>query len=133
MFATVDYHGSRFVKCQLRVDGQWRNVDLGECFETPQLLARILPDEQHLKDLATEIMRTPAWLDASVTPTQLSLAEGNDLEPLPSGSVEAVQIEVWGLRIDSSRQILTRHLIKRVSVPSNGGVDGTQMVWKGPR
>ena len=98
MFATVDYHGTRFVKCWREVAGEWQSCPVGEQFEQVELVARIHPTDGNLRRLASVLFEA---------------AIGNDVEATES---PRFRVEVWGMNLDGGKRKLSSHLLNRVTI-----------------
>lgn len=98
MFATVDYHGSRFVRCHRRIDSIWQAIEIPEEFRNEELKLRIFPTDDQLERFSSRLRQQVPDAD--------------------------LRVEVWTMQIDNSRQLVRSRLLNRSISHGHGEFPG---------
>ncbi|HMP78312.1 MAG TPA: hypothetical protein PKD54_02560 [Pirellulaceae bacterium] len=126
MFATVDFHGTRFFRCYVTVQAERLPATFEGEFARQALTARIVPTQQRLDELAA-LLSQQTWrvirfrpskslsdqtcsaaADSQIVQTIATCApeqwfsrhRGADIIEMRSIEVQRIDIELWGLRLD---------------------------------
>ena len=115
MFATVDYHGSRFVYCTANTNQGPIELAIPNEIETAaSLVARTIPSDQILLRLAEELYQLEWYLDVD----QNNLTFGNSQPTKPDSAnlliVYGVDLKIGGMKINGRDKKLTTHLINSI-------------------
>ncbi len=102
MFATVDYHGTRFIHVHAVRGNHRQRVDIpAELAQTVGLKARALPTAQNLERFCQAL-----WEHLQTQASGANEFAGHDATGL--------SVEMWGMTIDATRRCLTRHRIRQM-------------------
>jgi hypothetical protein len=125
MFATVDHHGSRFVRCWLETGEGDFPADIETVFAYQNLKARVIPTDDELRRLAASLGRVH-WIagdDGVASPRRPGLSPGTDQRVC---SIEGIRLELRGVSLDLETKRLNSRVLASVRVPS--GSSATLMV-----
>ena len=129
MFATVDYHGSRFVYCV--ADTNFGQIELAvpnELNNKAGLVARTIPSDRNLLQLAEELSQQEWYLD--VDQNNLTFGNASPKNPAPGKRLDvySMDLKIGGMQIHSSQKKITTHVINSVKFrpSSNTGESGQQ-------
>ncbi len=103
MFATVDYHGSRFFRCYLMRDGKDTPIAMPDSLKKNSgLIARAMPTQDNLRHLANKLSQT--------LKTQHDSNQAAGIETV-------LRVELWTMSIDARSRLLRAKKLRDVSVP----------------
>lgn len=116
MFATVDYHGSRFVYCV--ADTNFGQIELAvpnELNNTAGLVARTIPSDRNLLRLAEELFQQEWYLD--VDQNDLTFGNSSPEKPNPEKRLDvySLDLKIGGMQIHSSQKKITTHVVNSVN------------------
>ncbi len=123
MFATVDHHGSRFIRCHVVTDAGIFAADISGVFEYQNLKARVVPTRAELHKLASWLTAVnwqmsesfqPDLADSALVPV-IAPRPGN--RSLPEGHqaavVKAVQLELRGVYLDLDSRVIESRVLQQ--------------------
>ena len=102
MFATVDYHGSRFFRCYLRTRDGWVRAEVPrDVFRNSGLIARAIPSTENLQVVVDQISGIRWKWDNDQSVLVSSPEASGDCIP-----VDECRLELWGMHLNSvARQL----------------------------
>lgn len=125
MFATVDHHGSRFIRCQLEAGQRQFAADPGDLFAYQQLKARVLPTRPPLLELARNLACHDWLLVTAAAPGPPRIAVPVNSTPQPdrpeATPLTRLRLELCGIRLDPHSGQLQRFVLERCTVAAPPG------------
>ena len=114
MFATVDYHDSRFFRCYLVTDDGEIPVRVATYLASHNLKTRVLPTARNLESLAKNVVRTYR---------QNSAEDLKSLETRQVGSaadVKGLRLEIWSIEFRQDEKQIRCEKLRDAFVATKG-------------
>ena len=128
MFATVDYHSTRFFRCYVHTAAGRYLVTLPDELSHEELMARIMPTENNLSVLARKLLpyrcaietshepRAPAEQPTRGATARLIGPEGTTLSETQLSEIRQIEIEIWSRKLSPANKTITAHLIRQLKL-----------------
>ena len=120
MFATVDYHGSRFIHCIADTAQGPVELDVPKAiYKQSGLVARTIPSKENLLYLAKVLYEQDWYLDVDQNGNRFGNTLPADSISLKPIVVRALELKIGGMRIDSENKKLLTHTLNSVEYRPN--------------
>ena len=143
MFATVDYHGSRFYRCYVESSDGRLPAEFSPAERDLEMLCRVNPSHRNLQKLADRMLSRNWYrvtlvdednpdltiVFASLDPNgdtsinKISMIELGSVVSNQRIDVKQIHFEIWGIEIDQFGKRIQSNLIRTVSLPRESDND----------
>jgi len=115
MFATVDYHGTRFFRCYGSTSQGRLPIELWpDVAKTNQLVAKAIPSKANLHAVIDQLSQKTWFLQVSESGDSFLTTRQPD-SPSETIIVDGIDLELWGLRIVAEAKQLESFKINQAS------------------
>lgn len=115
MFATVDYHGTRFFRCHGDTSLGRMRIELSpEVAKKSCLVAKAIPTENNLRAVIKQLSQQAWYVHVDEDGDSYLTVQKSDSQPEPV-SVNGIVLEVWGLEIEAEARQLKSFKINESS------------------